>query len=212
MNERARFEALADALLAQVRGGEVLLLGYYAEHSDFARLNRGRVRQAGHVLQRELRLELVDGTRHAAVSLQLQGEPDADRALAAAELAQLRALLPQLPEDPYLDYATTVQHSCSETPGAPGSADAWLDDLAACSDGLDLVGLLAAGPSTTASPTRWASATGTRRPRSTSTSASTRRATARSRHATRAATGTPRHSPPGSPPRATAWRCCSGRH
>ncbi|HEY5789833.1 MAG TPA: metallopeptidase TldD-related protein, partial [Gammaproteobacteria bacterium] len=146
MNERARFEALADALLAQVRGGEVLLLGYYAEHSDFARLNRGRVRQAGHVLQRELRLELVDGTRHAAVSLQLQGEPDADRALAAAELAQLRALLPQLPEDPYLDYATTVQHSCSETPGAPGSADAWLDDLAACSDGLDLVGLLAAGP------------------------------------------------------------------
>ena len=56
MITRDAFDTLADALLAEARGGEVLLLGYYAEDSDFARFNHARLRQAGHVAQRELRL------------------------------------------------------------------------------------------------------------------------------------------------------------
>ena len=63
MIARAPFDALADVLLAETRGDEVLLLGYYAEDSDFARFNHARLRQAGHVAQRELRLELIDGAR-----------------------------------------------------------------------------------------------------------------------------------------------------
>ncbi len=145
MITRDAFDLLADALLGEARGDEVLLLGYYAEDSDFARLNRARLRQAGHVAQRELRIELVDGARHASVDLPLQGDRDADLALARTELAALRALLPGLPEDPYLAYATTVADSTTVTPGEIGTRDAWLEALATTTAGLDLVGLLARG-------------------------------------------------------------------
>jgi len=144
MSVRTDFATLADALLAAVGTHEVLLLGYYGEESDFVRLNRGRVRQAGHVTQHELRLELIDGARHASSELQLQGEPATDLALARDELAALRALLPSLPEDPYLAYATTRHDSESVARGELGERDAWLDALAGADD-LDLVGILASG-------------------------------------------------------------------
>ena len=143
MNARANFDALADALLAEAAGNEVLLLGYYAEDSDFVRLNHARVRQAGHVSQRELRLELVCGARHASIDLQLQGNLEADLALTRGELAALRALLPNLPEDPYLDYAKQVNDSESVVTGTLGDRAGWLDGVADCTGDLDLVGLLA---------------------------------------------------------------------
>ena len=145
MIARAPFDALADVLLAETRGDEVLLLGYYAEDSDFARFNHARLRQAGHVAQRELRLELIDGARHASADLQLQGDAQADLALARAELAELRELLPQLPEDPYLAYADAVHSSEAVADGELGPRDAWLDAIATCAGELDLVGLLARG-------------------------------------------------------------------
>ena len=145
MNARAGFDALADALLAETAGDEVLLLDYYAEASDFVRLNHARVRQAGHVSQRELRLELVTGARHASSDLQLQGDFEADLDLARGELAALRKLLPELPEDPYLDYAETVNDSESVVTGTLGDRANWLDSMADCAGDLDLVGLLASG-------------------------------------------------------------------
>jgi len=145
MNARTRFDALADALLAETPTDEVLLLGYYAEASDFVRLNHARVRQAGHVSQRELRLELVTGARHASTDLQLQGDLEADLTMARDELAALRTLLPELPEDPYLDYAETVNDSESAVTGMLGDRVNWLDTVADCTGDLDLVGLLASG-------------------------------------------------------------------
>jgi len=146
MSERQRFDALADALFARIAPGEVLLLGYYAELSDFVRLNGARVRQAGCIGQRELDIELIDGQRHASASLQLQGVTDADLARAATELDALRALLPQLPEDPYLNYAREPHDTTRETAGDVGGRSAWLDAIASHADGLDLVGILASGP------------------------------------------------------------------
>jgi len=145
MNARTRFDALADALLAETATNEVLLLSYYAETSDFVRLNHARVRQAGHVSQHELRLELVIGARHASINLQLQGDLEADLAMARGELAALRTLLPGLPEDPYLDYAETVNNSESVVTGTLGDRVNWLDSVADCAGDLDLVGLLASG-------------------------------------------------------------------
>lgn len=145
MITRDAFDTLADALLAEARGGEVLLLGYYAEDTDFARLNRARLRQAGHVAQRELHVELIDGARHASADIQLQDDAQADLAQARAELASLRELLPQLPEDPYLAYAEEVRPSESVADGELGTREAWLDAIAASTGDLDLVGLLAQG-------------------------------------------------------------------
>jgi len=146
MSEQEEFFALADALCAEARSGEVVLLSYYAEASDFVRFNRARVRQAGHVAQRDLRLELIDGARHAAADLSLQGDAASDRALAAGELGVLRELLPHLPEDPYLNYATTRQDSVSERTATIGNADDWLDAIGDAAGDLDLVGILSRGP------------------------------------------------------------------
>ena len=145
MTSREAFDDLADALLAEARGAEVLLLGYYAEDSDFVRFNRARVRQAGHVSQAGLHLELIDGQRHAHIALPLQGVRDADLAHARAELDALRSLLPNLPEDPYLAYATEAVDSESVTAGELGSREAWLDTLAGAAGDADLVGILARG-------------------------------------------------------------------
>ena len=145
MIARNAFDTLADALLGETRGDELLLLGYYGEATDFARFNHARLRQAGHVTQHELRLELIDGARHASSAIQLQGAADADLALARGELEALRELLPNLPEDPYLAYASEVQSSESVADGELGSRGAWLDALAAHAGELDLAGVLARG-------------------------------------------------------------------
>jgi predicted Zn-dependent protease len=146
MTQREHFATLADALCSAVRPGEVVLLSYYGEASDFVRFNHARVRQAGHVEQRELRIELVHGARHAAVDLTLQGTGDHDRELALRELEALRELLPLLPEDPYLNYASETQDSLAEHAAATGSPREWLAVLGDAAGHLDLVGILALGP------------------------------------------------------------------
>ena len=138
------FYDLADALFAHLRGDEVLLLSFDGETSDFVRLNHARVRQAGAVAQRSLRLELIDGDRHASASLTLSGT-DADRARGSGALDALREQLPLLPPDPHLHYSRDVTDSeriARDT--LPDAADA-LDAVVAAGEGLDLVGIWASG-------------------------------------------------------------------
>ena len=138
------FHDLADHLFGLLRGDEVLLLGFDGEESDFVRLNHGRVRQAGAVQQRVLRLQLVDGDRHASASLTLGGT-DADRGRAADALRGLRDQLPHLPADPHLLYATDVSNTETIAPNTlPDAADA-IDRVVAAADGTDLVGIWASG-------------------------------------------------------------------
>ena len=62
------FFDLAGRLFRGLAPGEVLLLEFSGERSDFVRFNKGKVRQAGSVEQRYLSLRLVKGRRQAAVS------------------------------------------------------------------------------------------------------------------------------------------------
>ncbi len=57
------FFELVERLRGEVRVGEVLLCSFSGERSDFARFNRGKVRQAGSVEQRYLALRLVRAGR-----------------------------------------------------------------------------------------------------------------------------------------------------
>jgi len=139
------FYELADELIAALAGDEVLLLHLAGEESDFARFNHSAIRQAGHVAQGELSLELIDGRRHMKSVCSLAGTMDIDRPRCQAALAELREALPLVPEDPYLLYAEEV-HS-GEAIGEnklPDRADAVAAVLAA-GQGRDLVGLLALG-------------------------------------------------------------------
>ena len=53
------FRELSEKLCAGVAAGEVLLLNYQGEDTDFVRLNMNKVRQAGQVRQQTLHLDLI---------------------------------------------------------------------------------------------------------------------------------------------------------
>jgi predicted Zn-dependent protease len=143
---RGIFDAAVQALEDLVRPGEMFTCYFTAEESDFVRLNHNRVRQAGHVRQIELCLDLIEGQRHAGASLNLTGEGHTDRARLDGELSLLRAQLACLEDDPYLLYATEV-HDTTETReySLPDSAEA-LGDVMDAARGMDLVGIWASGP------------------------------------------------------------------
>jgi predicted Zn-dependent protease len=141
-----RFYALAEQLFRRLQGGEVLLLALHGEESDFVRFNHARIRQAGQVRQRRLRLDLIDGARHAQALCDLGTDTAADLKTAANLLQRLRAGLPNLPADPHLHYATLPDESCHQA--SPPGFDAG-DVAAAICDAaadLDLVGIWAGGP------------------------------------------------------------------
>jgi predicted Zn-dependent protease len=139
------FYELIDTLTRSLTGEEVLLASLDAEQSDFVRLNRNRVRQAGGVLRRSLSLDLIEGARHAAAHTELSGELEADLARLKGLLLELRSQRAHLPEDPHLDYATEVrstEHHHRNTLPDPAEA---LGQITGSAEGLDLVGIWASG-------------------------------------------------------------------
>jgi predicted Zn-dependent protease len=139
------FRQLSDTLCAALPAGEVLLLNYRGEDSDFVRLNLNRIRQAGNVRQQTLSLDLIAGGREAAAVMPLSGGLDDDLARARALLGRLREQLPLLPEDPHLNYASEVCNSRQRGDNRLPVAGEALEALMAAAHGLDLVGLWAGG-------------------------------------------------------------------
>ncbi len=139
------FYRLADALSAGLAGGEVLFCRLGGESSDFVRLNKSRIRQAGSVIRAALGLTLIDGERQVDASCDLSGDPEQDLARARHLVGRLRERIPHVPDDPYLSYSRdpwTSERRVGET--AP-DARAAVEELIAASDGLDLVGIWASG-------------------------------------------------------------------
>jgi predicted Zn-dependent protease len=139
------FRELSDTLCAALPAGEVLLLNYQGEESDFVRLNHNRIRHAGHVRQQTLHLDLIANGRGTSAAVSLSGRMADDLALAQTLLGRLRTQLPLLPEDPHLNYATEVHNSSHHGDNrlpAPGEA---LETLIAAAHELDLVGAWAGG-------------------------------------------------------------------
>jgi predicted Zn-dependent protease len=143
---REAFEVLAVATQEGLRGGESFELNLHAEDSEFVRLNRGAVRQAGSVVQRTLSLDLAEGKRHAAGTLTLSGDPAADRERVAALVRELRAQRDELPEDPWLLSPDEPVSSERVVDSVLPERDEVLDRLAAAGRGRDLVGIHASGP------------------------------------------------------------------
>ena len=109
-------------------------------------MNRGKVRQPGTVAQRYLSLRLIGGTRHAEHSLSLTGDLGVDGNSVRDAVAGLRAVLPELADDPLLLLPTEVRSSRNvrDTPLPP--SEPVIDEVLAAAAGLDLVGIYAAGP------------------------------------------------------------------
>jgi len=139
------FYKLADGLMQGLTGDEVLLANFSGEQSDFVRFSRSLVRQAGGVHQRGLSLELIVGQRHVSGGCRLTGDHATDLARAEGVLSDLRDCLPTVPEDPYLMYATEPTDTEQIGPDKLPDSGEMTDAILAAGDGVDLVGILAAG-------------------------------------------------------------------
>lgn len=139
------FFTLADTLFAQLTRDEILLCSFDGEDSDFVRLNQNHIRQAGHVTQRYLHLDLIHGQRHATGDVVLAGHRDFDLPPLRALLATLREQLALLPDDPYLMYATQINNTTQRDSTAAIDSAGAIDTIVRSAQGLDLVGLWASG-------------------------------------------------------------------
>ncbi|MCH9046805.1 MAG: hypothetical protein IIA40_11945 [SAR324 cluster bacterium] len=142
---RDYFYTLAEELNALLRPGEVYTCLLEGEDSDFVRLNRSRVRQAGHVTQRVVSIDLIEGRRHATGSCNIGGNLEQDRAVLAELVATLREQRANLEEDPYLLYAGEVHNTEDVRESALPQGGSAAREIAAAAQGLDLVGLWAGG-------------------------------------------------------------------
>lgn len=140
------FKALVDWLKSAITDTEHFHLGYAAESSEFVRFNHARVRQAGQVQQASLSLKLIEDGRHADLAITLAGEPELDRQRLAEGLQQLRETLPLLPQDPYLLLNHTAWQSKNQQERPLPELEQVLADISQAAEGVDLVGIYAAGP------------------------------------------------------------------
>jgi predicted Zn-dependent protease len=138
------FFSLAQQLCGEVHADEVLLCSLSAELSDFVRFNHSRVRQAGRVEQRYLSLRLIRAQRQAYATLALAGSAE-DLALCRHAIHNLREQLAQLPEDPWLLYATDPQGTSSERLGLLPPPGEVVDEVARRTADVDFVGFYAGG-------------------------------------------------------------------
>jgi len=141
-----RFYEISDHIVARLKGDEVVILTFDGEESDFVRFNHNAVRQAGSVTQADLGIDLIRGQRHAEARLALTGERQGDRTRADALVAELRAQLDFVPEDPHLLYATEVQSTEKIGANELAPADQALGAILAGGEGYDSVGIHAQGP------------------------------------------------------------------
>ncbi len=140
------FETLAQAIGGALAGGERYTASFDAEDTDFVRMNRGKVRQPGSVSQRYLTVRLIAGARHAQHTLSLTGDLATDGPAVRDAVTGLRAVLPELADDPLLLLPPDVQstRSVKSTPLPP--AERVIDEVLTAAAGLDLVGIYAGGP------------------------------------------------------------------
>jgi predicted Zn-dependent protease len=103
------------------------------------------VRQAGHVTQQALSLDLIEGQRHAAGFCDLAGEFTEDLCRLETLLRTLRAQRRHLPEDPHLHYAAEIHSSEQHHHNLLPEGGEAIASLIRAAEGLDLVGIWAAG-------------------------------------------------------------------
>ena len=139
------FRQLSQKLFSLLSGDEVLLLNFAGEKSDFVRLNQNKIRQAGNVVQQRLHLTLISNQRQSEATIDLSVILNDDIKHAEAVLLQLRELLPFLPEDPFLHYATDPNDTIFVGDNELPTADVTLYQVMEMATGLDLVGLWAGG-------------------------------------------------------------------
>lgn len=144
-NSRDYFFTLADKANGLLKSGEVLLLNYSGEQSDFIRINRAKVRQAGHVTQHGVELTLIADQKQVSADITLNLNPSLDLKHVGFWLDSLREMLSELPPDPYLLYSTEVRSGENARKNELPPASSLTESVLQTVRGLDFVGLISAG-------------------------------------------------------------------
>ncbi|MBI2931067.1 MAG: TldE/PmbA family protein [Planctomycetes bacterium] len=142
---REYFNTIADEIQSHLHADEAFTSDFGAEDSDFVRFNRNEIRQAGHVTQRMLEIDLISGKRHASGCGSLSGDLETDRPRIARLIKSLRELRSHLPEDPHLLYATEVRSTERTGSSRLPDAAAAVEEIRKAGQGRDLVGIYASG-------------------------------------------------------------------
>ncbi|WP_206957721.1 TldD/PmbA family protein [Trinickia acidisoli] len=142
---KRHFGMLADAIEQLREGGEVTLVSFAAENSEFIRFNQGKVRQIGAVSQGRLTLRLIDGARQAYSTMTVGGQAQEDVNEVAQAFATLRTGLRDAPEDPHLLFGQSKWSQSTQRAGRFPEPQALVHTVAECAKGLDFVGFYAGG-------------------------------------------------------------------
>ncbi|HAN31390.1 MAG TPA: Zn-dependent protease [Myxococcales bacterium] len=140
------FYRLFDESVRALHASEHLTASFHGEMSDFVRINRAQIRQAGHVHQRNLTLRLIHNQRQTSVAFTLTGELYVDAKRAQEHIAQMRADVSLLPPDPHLLVNESDQSLVDVALSALPSSESALELVLDAAIGSDLVGIWASGP------------------------------------------------------------------
>ena len=139
------FYSLADYATGKLKNKEVFTSTLHGESSDFCRLNGGKVRQAGSVLQNMMSLQLISGKKNAQGDITLCNVRSEDEKRIDTMIASLRDQISVLQDDPYLLYNTEVRSSENISPNKLADSREVIANVAKATQGSDLVGIYASG-------------------------------------------------------------------
>ncbi|MCS6899658.1 MAG: TldD/PmbA family protein [Myxococcales bacterium] len=142
----AYFNDLSSALYRTLPSKDKLFCWFSGERSDFVRFNEGKIRQAGSVDQAIVKIQLFHGQRQATAEQTLTGNLDTDCKALSASLEELRTILEDLPDDPFLLFNPEPLESRMIREGKLPPAPEMAAEVVMANRHRDLVGFLASGP------------------------------------------------------------------
>tara|TARA_B100001063_G_scaffold183965_1_gene173633 strand:+ start:4388 stop:5713 length:1326 start_codon:yes stop_codon:yes gene_type:complete len=143
---RDYFENIIKEILNNVKSNELLIINFDAEESNFVRLNKGKIRQAGSVKQISMTLSLsTKDKRNLKSYVRLNGSYERDINTLIKTLNYLRRELPDLPKDPYMMFSTSVHSTEISSKKQTTSDEEILKHILHSAISLDLVGIFSSG-------------------------------------------------------------------
>ncbi|MEO0869002.1 MAG: TldD/PmbA family protein, partial [Cyanobacteria bacterium J06642_11] len=139
------FGQLAERVVTCLGDDDHFTLTTSGEDSQFTRFNRARVRQTGQVSDGSLTLALMQPDRTASATVSFVGDLETDWLLLKAALADLQAMLPQLPVDPFVVLPTGSATSRTVNREPMLAADEIAATLLPPVSDLDFTGIYAGG-------------------------------------------------------------------
>ena len=140
------FSSLARPFLAKARAGELLSLSAQVDQCEFVRLNATKVVQASQVDYISVGMGLRRGAKSVSAGLSLSTDHRQARQQLNGQLELLRSWIEHVADDPFMEQWAPPSQSQGDSVSVAAPVEQVVEDLSVSAQGLDLVGLYAAGP------------------------------------------------------------------